>query len=315
MSSSMVTQDAMHTMPRAPASNAESAAANAAVPDDMDRLVQPIVALETIVAGWDEARVLTVQALKSAIEGLHKEALTRLIRALKDDPSAGVRLREALGDPVIYGVLRFHGLIKAPLAERVNLALAEVRPALAGHGGDVELVAIKLPDTVELRLVGSCHGCPASGQTLSEGVEKAIRAHCPEILHINQVSRAAPESRGDGRSTVHFISPFALHAKTGWLDAGVLADIPEGGVSERKLTGRSVLLAKRGEQVSCFDNACAHLGMPLEMGDVQDGVITCTYHGFRYLLETGECLTAPEVQLKVHAVRVTGNRVQVRLED
>jgi nitrite reductase/ring-hydroxylating ferredoxin subunit/Fe-S cluster biogenesis protein NfuA len=292
-----------------------SAASPAAGCGELDVLVQSITAVESIVDGWDEAHVLTVQALKSAIEDLHKEALKRLIRALKDDPAAGVRLREALADPVVYGVLRFHGLVRAPLAERVNLALEEVRPALAGHGGGVELVAIKPPDTVDLRLIGSCHGCPASGQTLSEGVEMAIRAHCPEILHINQVSRAAPESRGDGSSIVHFISPFALHAKAGWLDAGMLAEIPDDGVTERKLKGRSVLLAKRGEQVSCFDNSCAHLGMPLEMGEVNDGVITCSYHGFKYLLETGECLTAPEVQLKVHAVRVTGNRVQVRLEE
>jgi nitrite reductase/ring-hydroxylating ferredoxin subunit/Fe-S cluster biogenesis protein NfuA len=284
-------------------------------PPDLDALVNSITAVEGIVAGWPEAQALTVQALKSAIEDLHKEALKRLIRALKDDPAAGLRLREALADPVIYGVLRFHGLVKAPLAERVNRALEEVMPALAGHGGGVELVALKPPDTVELRLIGSCHGCPASGQTLTEGVEKAIRAHCPEILHITQVSRAAPESHRDAASTLHFISPFALHHNAGWLDAAALQEIPEGGVAERKLKGRSVLLAKRGAHVSCFDNACAHLGMPLEMGEVNDGIITCSYHGFQYLLETGECLTAPEVQLRVHAVRVTGERVQVRLED
>lgn len=282
---------------------------------DLDAMVNSITALESIVAGWDEPQVLAVHALKSAIEDLHKEALKRLIRALKDDPAAGLRLREALGDPVVYGVLRFHGLIKAPLSERLQQALEEVRPALATHGGGVELVAIKLPNTVEVRLIGSCHGCPASGQTLSEGVEKAIRTHCPEITVINQVSRGPVEGSGDAGSIVHFISPFALNAKSGWLDAGLADDIPEGGIAERKLKGRSVLLSKRAETLSCFDNACAHLGMPLEMGDIKDGVITCAYHGFQYLLETGECLTAPEVQLKLHAVRLTGNRVQVRLEE
>ena len=282
---------------------------------DLDAMVNSIIAVESIVAGWDEPQVLAVQALKSAIEDLHKEALKRLIRALKDDPAAGLRLREALGDPVVYGVLRFHGLIKAPLSERLQQALEEVRPALATHGGGVELVAIKLPNTVEVRLIGSCHGCPASGQTLSEGVEKAIRVHCPEITVINQVSRGPVEGNGDGSSIVHFVSPFALNAKSGWLDAGLADEIPEGGIAERKLKGRSVLLSKRGDTLSCFDNACAHLGMPLEMGDIKGGVITCAYHGFQYLLETGECLTAPEVQLKLHAVRLTGNRVQVRLEE
>lgn len=114
---------------------------------------------------------------------------------------------------------------------------------------------------------------------------------------------------------MHFISPFALHAGSGWVDAARLDDIPEGGVTECKIKGRSVLLSKRGDHVSCFDNSCAHLGMPLEMGEVCDGIITCPYHGFQYLLETGECLTAPEVQLRVHAVRVLGDRVQVRLEE
>jgi nitrite reductase/ring-hydroxylating ferredoxin subunit/Fe-S cluster biogenesis protein NfuA len=297
----------------------EAAAAEAAAAepprDDLDALVHAITAIESIVEGWEQQRILVVQALKSAIEDLHKEALKRLIRALKDDPAAGARLREALADPVIYGVLRFHGLIKAPLSERLHRALEEVGPALAEHGGGVELVAIKPPDTVELRLIGSCHGCPASGQTLSEGIEKAIRAHCPEIVFVNQVSRAPAEASGDGASTVHFISPFAFNARAGWLDAGVLSDVPEGGVAERKLNGRSVLLTKSGETLSCFDNACAHLGMPLEMGDIKDGVITCSYHGFQYLLESGECLTAPEVQLKLHAVRVSGDRIQVRLEE
>lgn len=296
-----------------------SRASQAPTDDDaasaLEQRVQAITRLEAIVAGWDAAQAATVQALKAGIEDLHKEALRRLIRALKDDAAAGPRLREALADPLVYAVLSFHGLIKAPLRERVEQALDEVRPFMAEHGGNVELVALKPPDTVELRLVGACHGCPSSSQTLTEGVEKAIRARCPELLHIVQVSRGAPEAaaRG-GEQVVHFISPFAHGAGGGWLDAAALDEVPEGGVLERRLKERSVLLWRRGATVSCFDNACAHLGMPLEMGAIDGGVITCSYHGFRYLLETGECLTAPEVQLKVHAVRVVGDRVQVRVE-
>lgn len=285
---------------------------------DLDRMVRAIAALESLVAEWDEPQRLGALALKSAIEDLHREAFKRLIRALKSDPAAGPRLREALSDPVIWGVLSFHGLVREPLEARVRKALEEVRPFMETHGGGVELVAIKPPDMVELRLLGSCHGCPASSTTLSQGVEKAIREHCPEIQHILQVSRGASETRahgGETGSTVHYISPFALHAKSGWQDAARLQQIPENGILACELKGRSLLLSRRGHAVSCFDNRCAHLGMPLEMGEVADGVITCSYHGFRYLLETGECLTAPEVQLKTHAARVIGDRVQVRLED
>jgi Fe-S cluster biogenesis protein NfuA/nitrite reductase/ring-hydroxylating ferredoxin subunit len=283
--------------------------------DELGRLVHSITAVEALVAAWDERHVATVQALKASIEALHKEALTRLIRALKGDPAAGPRLRAALADPVVYGVLRFHGLVKVPLAERLQAALEEVTPALAAHGGGVELVALKAPDTVELRLLGSCHGCPSSAQTLSAGVEAAIRRHCPEILHIHQVSRGAVQSPADGGAALHFVSPFALRSQAGWIDAGTLSELPEGGVAARTLLGRSVLLARLGMEARCFDNACAHLGMPLDAADVENGVITCGYHGFRYSLDSGECLSAPAVQLNMHAVRVSGDRVQVRLEN
>lgn len=285
---------------------------------ELEKLVATIDKLETVVRGWDETYAFTVHALKSAIEDLHKEALRRLIRSLREDPASLAHMRAALSDQVVYGVLRFHGLVKEPLQERIERALDEVRPYMATHSGDVELVAVKPPDTVEIRLIGSCHGCPASSQTLTEGVEKAIRAHCPEIVHILQVSKGPAEAqkrKAGGASTVHFISPFALHAKTGWLDTAALEEIPEGGVTERKVKGRSVLLSRRGSQVSCFDNSCAHLGMPLEMGEVRDGVLKCGYHGFEYLLESGECLTAPEVQLRVHAAKVSGDRVLIRLEE
>jgi nitrite reductase/ring-hydroxylating ferredoxin subunit/Fe-S cluster biogenesis protein NfuA len=281
---------------------------------NLERLAGDIDKLEAIVAGWDGHYQLTATALKNAIEELHKEALKRLIRALKDDVSAGLKLREALQDEVIYGVLLYHGLVKEPLEPRLKKALDAVRPMLQGHGGDVELVAVKPPDTVEIRLVGACHGCPASGQTLTEGIEKSIKEFCPEIVHITQVSRGRAES-GNGAQNLYFISPFAKSTDQGWLKTCALKDIPEGRVLERQVKDRSVLLYRNGETVSCVDNVCSHLGMPLEMGEIIDGTITCPYHGFQYLLETGECLTVPEVQLKVHAVRVIVENVEVRLEE
>lgn len=301
----------------------DSGAGKGETVSDLARMAETITRLESVVAGWDESQRLTVQALKSAIEDLNKEALRRLIKSLKDDPAAGARLRDAVGDPLVYGVLDFHGLLKTPLQVRIERALDEVRPFMATHGGNVELVAVKPPDTVEIRLIGACHGCPASSQTLTEGVEKAIRAHAPEIVHITQVSRGRPESADasatPGEAKLHFVSPFAIGATSGWTDAAGVDELVAGAVVERTVKGVSLLLYRGAGasdgQVSCVENQCAHLGMPLEMGRIEDGVLTCPYHGFQYLLETGECLTAPEVQLKVHAVRVIGARVQVRIGD
>jgi nitrite reductase/ring-hydroxylating ferredoxin subunit/Fe-S cluster biogenesis protein NfuA len=254
-----------------------------------------------------------LSALKTGIEELNAEAFRRFIRGIKLDPAAVPALRQAVTDPFVYQVLLFHGLVKEPLESRVRRALDEVRPSLKEHGGDVELVAVKLPDTVEVRLVGSCQSCPSSGETLSEGVEKSIKALCPEITTVTRVSRGAPELTADGAQVVRFVSPFARQQDAGWVDVCALADLAEGGMAVRAVEGRDVLLYRKGDSVSCLDNACAHMGMPLDGGQLENGTLRCPYHGFVYLLETGECLTVPEVQLAVHAVKVVGERVAVRL--
>ena len=277
------------------------------------RRVDELARLETLAQGWEPAQQGVLSALKTGIEELNAEAFKRLIRALKGDAAAAAVLRGAVRDPLVYQVLRFHGLVKEPLEHRVARALDEVRPSLAQHGGDVELVAIKFPDTVEVRLIGSCQSCPSSGETLSEGVEKSIKALCPEIKTVNRVSRGAPEAAPGGAQVVHFISPFARTQDAGWVDVCAVADLADGGVATRAVEGRAVLLYRHGDAVSCLDNACAHMGLPLDRGLVEDGTLRCPHHGFVYLLETGECLTVPEVQLAVHAVKVSGARVSVRL--
>jgi Fe-S cluster biogenesis protein NfuA/nitrite reductase/ring-hydroxylating ferredoxin subunit len=286
-----------------PASSTPSRATSLAV------LSRDIEALHAVVASWGERERTGVQALEGAIDALHKEAFTRLIRALKATPAAAAALREAVADELVYAVLRHHELLRPSLQERVETALASVRPQLASHGGDVELNAIEPPDVVSVRLLGACDGCSAAGLTMKVGVEQAITTHCPEIRQVRVVSGqlTAPASG------IAFTSPFATAENEGWAFATPLASIPDGGVLALALAGHSLLLSRAGVRVSCFENACAHLGMPLDGGDVQGGVLTCPHHGFRFALESGECLTVPEVQLQTHAARVVGDRVEVRL--
>ncbi len=277
-------------------------------PLSLAALLKDIDALQSIVASWNEQQRNTVEALRHAIDALHREAFTRLIRALKDDPAAAGRLREAASDEVVYAVLRHLEILKPSLDERLQQALDSVRPYLREHGGDVELVAVEPPDTVTIRLTGACDGCPASGLTLSAGVEKAIREHCPEITNIRKA-----RGHGGGSVNVDFVSPFASMDETGWIALTTLDDLPDGDIRILEAEGRSLLLWRSGERVQCYENACAHLGMPLDGGELENGVLTCPYHGFQYALHSGECLTAPEVQLQAHGVRVVNGHVEVGL--
>ena len=59
--------------------------------------------------------------------------------------------------------------------------LDELRTALQGHGGDLELVAIE-GKTVQLKLRGACGTCPHAAETLKSYIEAALRSEIdPEI--------------------------------------------------------------------------------------------------------------------------------------
>lgn len=56
----------------------------------------------------------------------------------------------------------------------------EINPAVAGHGGQIELLDIKGND-VFVRMSGGCQGCAQSSATLKLGVEESIRKHLPLV--------------------------------------------------------------------------------------------------------------------------------------
>jgi Fe-S cluster biogenesis protein NfuA/nitrite reductase/ring-hydroxylating ferredoxin subunit len=261
--------------------------------------------LEEIFAGWDHIQRDMVADFRNAVDTLHRAALERLIRTFKANPSTVALLKEAATDPVVYTVLRHHGLLKPSLNERVEAALDTVRPLLKSHGGDVTLVQID-PPTIALRFSGSCDGCAASALTFQAGVVKAVKDACPEITDVRQVRNGGPN--GDA----HFVSPFSLSPKGKWQRICSYEDLADNSVCSKEIDAHAVVLFRRGKAITCFQDACAHLGHSLRDGTVEDGVITCPHHGFRYELARGECLTMPDLHLQALAVRVIAGRVEVR---
>ncbi len=69
------------------------------------------------------------------------------------------------------------------MREKVEAALAQIRPALQADGGDVELLDVN-EGVVKLRLQGACSGCPMAAITLKQGIERVLREQVPEIKEI-----------------------------------------------------------------------------------------------------------------------------------
>jgi len=274
----------------------------------LDQLIGDLNALEMLADGWDEAARNGAHARAEAVDALNKEAFRRLIRALKDLPEFSSALRAVAQDEVVYAVLRRHGILKASLYERVEAALETVRPSLASHGGDAEVASVE-GNRAEIRFLGACDGCPASQLTFYAGVKKAIQEQVPEITEVKQAKGLG----GGGADGVQFTSPFANYGVNEWSVAMRLDDLADGETRIVDVDDNSVIITRFAEKVSCFKNACAHMGLEMTQGEIAEAIITCPHHGFKYALESGECLTAPEVQLHPHAVRVKGPNIEVRI--
>jgi len=82
--------------------------------------------------------------------------------------------------PGFFEDLPAEGDLKWAIGDLLN---REINPALAQHGGFVELIDVKR-NNVYLRLGGGCQGCGAADVTLKQGIERAIRDLVPRVGEI-----------------------------------------------------------------------------------------------------------------------------------
>ena len=58
-----------------------------------------------------------------------------------------------------------------------------INPAVAGHGGFVQLIDVK-ENKVYLQMGGGCQGCGAADVTLKSGIERLIKEELPEVAEV-----------------------------------------------------------------------------------------------------------------------------------
>ncbi len=103
---------------------------------------------------------------------------------LAKDCGAAIRAAITSGQPLIRPGFISTLPPEEVIREKVQKVLDfEVNPAVASHGGFIEIIEAT-KDSVVLKMGGGCHGCASSTATLKEGVTKAIKEKVPEVLHV-----------------------------------------------------------------------------------------------------------------------------------
>ena len=88
-------------------------------------------------------------------------------------------------------------------------------------------------------------------------------------------------------------------------------------------TGKSAIISAGKEEIALFNykgkyyavaNKCLHKGSPLGEGRIEEGILICPNHEWRYNLLTGDCPQNPEMKTKVYPVRVVEGKIRIGLE-
>lgn len=71
---------------------------------------------------------------------------------------------------------------------------------------------------------------------------------------------------------------------------GPVSSFPLGSVTELNLNVLNLLLINQDSHFYLVENKCGHFGVPLINGEITGSDITCSQHGIRFSMITGEVL-------------------------
>jgi Fe-S cluster biogenesis protein NfuA len=166
-------------------------------PEELVERVQDLLGSLDEIA--DPVAQQRVQELVGAVLELYGAGLDRILGVISDAGEPGLPIRDALlDDGIVASLLLIHGLFPVPLEERVTEALDSVRPFLASHGGNVQLLSVE-DGIARLQLQGSCNGCPSSAATLEHALREAIDAAAPDLLGLEVEGAVGLEEMQDDK--------------------------------------------------------------------------------------------------------------------
>lgn len=92
------------------------------------------------------------------------------------------------------------------------------------------------------------------------------------------------------------------------------SDLKPGENKVVSVDGTDVALFNVEGQFFAISNTCLHRGGPLGEGFLEDDVVTCPWHGWRYNVKTGQNAMIPTAKVAAYQVKVENDNVLVSLE-
>ena len=92
---------------------------------------------------------------------------------------------------------------------------------------------------------------------------------------------------------------------------GKTSEIPDGEAKVVTVNKKDVAVFNDGGSFFAIDDCCPHAGASLAGGFVEDGIVTCPWHAWRFRLTDGAWADNPKVKTGCYKVQVIGDDVFV----
>jgi len=106
-----------------------------------------------------------------------------------------------------------------------------------------------------------------------------------------------------------------MSSSSKYIDVAAVADLTPGNTLKIITTAGAILLANVEGKLYAVDDTCTHEDSSLSLGCLKGDLISCTLHGSRFNVRTGQPMEEPATEaLCRYPVRVRNSRIEVCLE-
>jgi nitrite reductase (NADH) small subunit len=96
------------------------------------------------------------------------------------------------------------------------------------------------------------------------------------------------------------------------VQVGRVEDVPEGrGATVELADGAELALYNIEGKFYAIENFCPHKGAPLAEGHLCGNIIECDWHGWRFDVRNGQCLTTEDSDVEAYEVVIEDGLIKV----
>ena len=100
----------------------------------------------------------------------------------------------------------------------------------------------------------------------------------------------------------------------GYIATCSLDELSEGEIRTVATEDGRIAIARTGDEVHALSNVCAHQGGPIGEGKIENGCVTCPWHGWQFRLSDGRSPAPYEDKIPTYPVRIIDGIIFVKTD-